>query len=160
MKFPTEMFKLTGYTPMTVARTHGGQATGGDGRCGMGRRRLLTSVLAAGMLSAAVLTAGPALAGKPPPSGGGGGNASCQVSPNPVALGAGYTVLGSGLTPGGMVNVLVSNSGGSNWWSAQADTGGRIAVPAYANWRGANTVKITTGGRRPSTLATCSFSVT
>ncbi len=123
-----------------------------------GRRRYrLLRTVAAGLLLAATLN-GAALAGKPPPSDS-GGLGSCAVTPNPVAVGAQYTINAWSLGANRSVNVFVQGSGGTNTFFRYTDASGSTSVTWYANWAGTNQVTVkSSGGRKTSVLATCSFS--
>jgi hypothetical protein len=111
-----------------------------------------------GAAAAAVLAvaglASPASAARRP----GGAQGSCSVS-GPVTQYGSYTVVGSGLPASTVVNVYVSDSGGTQWSSTTTSSSGTMSVSGYASYTGTYSVSVTSSGRKPSTLATCSFAV-
>jgi hypothetical protein len=129
------------------------------------RRR--TGLTVAALAVAAITTLGastPALAAK----GGGGGkpggsgstSGSCSVNPSPVAVGADYTLTGTGLGAGTLVNVLISDSGGTTSWNLQADSSGVAAVTWHSYWSGTSNVVFNVAAHHGwTTVASCSFSV-
>ena len=131
-----------------------------------GRR---TGLAAAALAVAALTTLGasaPALAAK----GGGGGkptaaapqpSGSCWVNPDPVTVGADYTLTGSGLGAGTLVNILISDSGATTSWNLQADASGTASVTWHSYWTGTSRVTFQVNARHGfSTVASCSFAVT
>src|SRR5207249_4879367 len=104
--------------------------------------------------------AAPAMAAKPVRSSTGSG--SCRVSPNPVAVGAAWTLTGSNLGAYALVNVLITDSaGGINSWNLQADATGTTSVTWHSYASGASSVKFMKGERHGTTaVAACSFWVT
>ena len=130
-----------------------------------GRR---TGLAAAALAVAALTTLGasaPALAAK----GGGGGKpggggtttaGSCSVNPNPVTVGADYTLTGTGLGAGTIVNILISDSGTTGSWNLQADSNGTSTLVWHSYWTGTTKVTYQVNGRHGSTVvASCSFAV-
>jgi hypothetical protein len=116
-------------------------------------RGVLVAVLVIG------LTTGTAVARKPVP-GGGTGSGSCWATPNPVAVGANYTLTGTGLGAYAIVNVLISDSGGTTSFNLQADGSGRTAVTWHSYWRGTSSVRFQQSTRNGyATVASCAFSV-
>jgi hypothetical protein len=83
---------------------------------------------------------------------------SCSVTPNPAAVGKTYTVLGSRLGAGRIVNVLVTDSAGTQWGSVQTDSTGSMQYVGVAAVSGGYSVKVTDSGRKAATLASCAFS--
>ena len=83
---------------------------------------------------------------------------SCSVTPNPAAVGQSYTVAGSRLGAGRIVNVLVTDSAGTQWGSVQTDSTGGMRYVGIAAVSGGYSVKVTDSGRKQTTLATCAFS--
>ncbi len=86
-------------------------------------------------------------------------DASCSVSPSPVAVGELYTVTAAGLPSDTSVNVRVSGSGGSNLFMRITDGAGSTSVAWYATWSGTNDVTFASDSRSSHLLASCSFSV-
>src|SRR5512133_872050 len=85
----------------------------------------------AGLAAAALLTVGVASAPAFAAKGGGGKPTSgttsagtCVVNPDPVAVGADYTMVASGLGADRLVNVLISDSGGTTSWNLASDSSG------------------------------------
>jgi hypothetical protein len=129
-----------------------------------GRR---TGLAAAALAVAAITTLGataPALAAKGggggKPGGGGTTAGSCSVNPNPVAVGADYTLTGTGLGAGTLVNVLISDPGNTSSWNLQADSNGTSTLIWHSYWTGTTKVTYQVNGRHGSTVvASCSFAV-
>jgi hypothetical protein len=119
-------------------------------------RSSLTKVAVAAALTAAVTLPTPAFAARKA-----GNNAStaaaCSVSPGTVSQYSGYTVLGTGLPAGTVVNVYVSDRVGTQWSSAMVDGAGNVCSTGYASYTGAYTVSITSSGRQAMQLASCTF---
>jgi hypothetical protein len=123
--------------------------------------------LAAAALAVAALTilgaSAPALAAKGgggKPSGGSTPTGTCWANPDPVAVGADYTLTGSGLGAGTLVNVLISDSGATTSWNLQADASGTTSVTWHSYWTGTSNVTFQVNGRHGfSTVASCSFAV-
>ena len=100
----------------------------------------------------------PAFAGKP--DRGSSTTASCSAAPSPVAQNSDYTLTVRGLSASQIVNVLVSDSGGTTAWQLMADGGGTISVLGHAYWTGTSNVNVQKQVRHGwSTVTTCSFSV-
>jgi hypothetical protein len=131
-----------------------------------GRR---TGLAAAALAVAALTTLGasaPALAAKGggggKPAGGGGTTTagSCSVNPDPVTVGADYTLTGTGLGAGTLVNVLISDSGATTSWNLEADASGTAAVTWHSYWTGTSKVTFQVNGRHGfTTVASCAFAV-
>jgi len=130
-----------------------------------GRR---TGLAAAALAVAALTTLGasaPALAarggGGGKPAGGGTATAgSCSVNPDPVTVGADYTLTGTGLGADTLVNVLISDSGATTSWNLQADASGNAAVTWHSYWTGTSKVTFQVGAKHGfTTVASCSFAV-
>jgi hypothetical protein len=128
-----------------------------------GRR---TGLAAAALAVAALTTLGasaPALAAKGgggKPSGGTTTAGSCWVNPDPVTVGADYTLTGSGLGAGTLVNVLISDSGATTSWNLQADASGTASVVWHSYWTGTSKVTFQVNDRHGfTTVASCSFTV-
>jgi hypothetical protein len=83
---------------------------------------------------------------------------SCWATPNPVAVGQDYAVSGNRLGANRMVNVWVADAAGTQWGSKITNADGTVSVQFHASVLGTYSVKITDSGRKPATLATCSFS--
>jgi hypothetical protein len=120
-----------------------------------------SSLLLMGALAMSAV-ADPALAGK------GGGQSTgaerCFVTPNPVSndVEGSYTIAGSGFTPYQSLGVYVAGASGTSILMTYADAAGNFAVSGWAPFLladGTWTVSIA-GGRRWTTLATCTFQVT
>jgi len=116
------------------------------------------SLATVAVVATSLCVASPAMAAKrvssPPTTG------SCAVNPNPVAVGAGYTLTGSNLGAYALVNVLITDSAGTTSWNLQADASGTTSVSSYAYWSGTNSVKFMKSARHGSTtVAACSFTV-
>lgn len=125
-------------------------------REGRARRILVTVAVAA---FAVGTLAGPALAGKPT-GGSTSTTGSCSVTPNPVAVGANYTISGSKLGAGRFVNFHVTDAGGTTVFNRQSDSSGNASVTWHSYYRGTSSVRIDdVSGRKAVTVARCSFSV-
>ncbi|MFN2614899.1 MAG: hypothetical protein ABR552_08820 [Actinomycetota bacterium] len=121
-----------------------------------GARALVAVVLAAGLLS---ISAGTAVA-RPPTGGGSSGSAACSVTPNPVGVNQTWTLTGTGLAAGQVVNVLISDAYGTSGFNLQANSSGVVTVSWGSAYAGTHNVKInSTGSKKISTLATCAFQV-
>jgi hypothetical protein len=103
----------------------------------------------------------PAFAGKPSASGGSTtSSASCSVNPSPVARNTDYTLTVRGLSASQIVNVLVSDSGGTTAWQLMADSTGTINVVGHAYWTGTSNVNVQKQAKRGwASVTSCSFSV-
>jgi hypothetical protein len=122
------------------------------------RRHLWRTLCAVTVVGVSLSVAGPAIAAKPGSTSTMTG--SCAVNPNPVAVGAGYTLTGSNLGAYALVNVLITDSAGTTSWNLQADASGTTSVYSYAYWSGTNSVKFLKSARHgTTTVAACSFSV-
>lgn len=128
---------------------------------GITPRRFLGGVALAALLLGGSPTG--ALAGKPGGGGStGGSSGTCSVTPNPVAVGADYTVKGSNLGANRYVNVNVSDAVGTTTFFAQTDGAGSVTVVWHAYRSGTSTVKITDNSTKRTSgtvLASCSFQV-
>jgi hypothetical protein len=119
----------------------------------------LIALLVVGLMAGSVFAAKGGNGGKP---GGGGGTTSgtCWVNPNPVAIGADYTLTGAGLGAYAVVNVLITDSGNTTSWNLMADASGTAAVTWHAYWTGTTSVSFLKSSRHGSTtVASCSFAV-
>src|SRR5438046_886247 len=85
--------------------------------------------------------------GKPSPVPSG----SCAVTPNPVAVGADYTITASALAPNELVNVLIEDSSQTTAWNLQSDAAGGLSLTWHSYWTGTSTVSFydQTGRKRP-----------
>ena len=124
-------------------------------------RPVRASLCAVVMAGAVLGLAGPAFAAKGGGNGTTGGTAgSCSVAPNPVAVAGAYTLTGSNLGAYAIVNVLITDSAGTEAWVLQADASGSTSVTSYAHWAGTSSVKFLKSVRHGSTVvASCSFLV-
>jgi len=124
------------------------------------RLRTLSTIA---VVAISMCVAAPALAAKPAAKPGGGGSTgggTCSVNPNPVAVGAGYTLTGRSLGAYALVNVLITDSAGTTSLNLQADASGTTVATSYAYWSGTNSVKFMKSARHGSTMvASCSFMV-
>ncbi len=111
------------------------------------------------------LAAGTALAAK---GGGGGHNGGssttsgiCAVTPDPVAVGADYTLAGANLGAGTLVNIMIADPNSTSSWNLQADAAGTVELVWHAYWPGTSNVKFQTANKHHgwTTVATCSFQV-
>jgi hypothetical protein len=110
------------------------------------------------------LMAGTAFAGKGgsgKPIGGGTPAGSCSVNPDPVAVGADYTLTGTGLGAGAIVNVMISDSGVVSSWNLQADASGTSTLVWHSYWTGTSkvTYQKSSGHHGSTVVASCSFTV-
>jgi hypothetical protein len=117
------------------------------------------------MLVVGALAAASGIAAASPPSKSGGGTTggstgSCGESPNPVAVGATYTIRGSGLPANQLVSVAVTDAAGTQWGSVQTSATGAMSFTGPATVRGGYAVTISGSGKHASTLASCTFSAT
>jgi hypothetical protein len=90
-----------------------------------------------------------------------GGSGSCSANPNPVTVGADYTLVGTGLGAYTIVNVLISDSSSTTSWNLQADANGTSTLVWHSYWAGTTkvTYKKSSGRNKTTVVATCSFSV-
>jgi hypothetical protein len=127
------------------------------------RQRVTRALVVPVAAVAALAATAPAFAAKGtggPAATGGSTSASCSASPNPVTQNTDYTLTVNGLAASQIVNVLVSDSGGTTVWQLQADDTGSTAVVGHAWWSGTSNVKVQKQSKHSWTvLATCSFSV-
>jgi hypothetical protein len=120
---------------------------------------VLEAALIAGMVG--VLIASTAFAGR----GGSGGNTSsgggsCAVAPNPVAIGANWTMSAVNLPAGSYVDVYDADSSSTTMWMAQVSSTGTLSMTWHSYLAGTSTIRITTTNtKKASTLASCSFRV-
>lgn len=115
----------------------------------------ITAVLACGLAVPAFAAKGASGGKNTSPTG------SCSVNPNPVAVGADYTLTGTGLGANALVNVLITDSGGTTSWNLQADSAGTASVVWHSYWSGTSNVKFNESARHGSvTVASCAFQVT
>ena len=91
-------------------------------------------------------------------SGSGSTSGTCAESPNPVAVGGIYTIAGSRLPASQLVNVSVTDARGTQWGSVMTSSTGTMTFTGQATVAGSYSVKITGGGRKASTYASCGFS--
>ncbi len=120
---------------------------------------IFEAALVAGLVVA--LVAGTAFAAK---GGGGhqttGATGSCSVTPDPVAVGADYTLVGKDLGANTVVNVLISDSMGTTSWNLQADAGGTTSVTWHSYASGTSSVVFQKSRHHGFTqVASCSFEV-
>ena len=91
---------------------------------------------------------------------GGSGSGSCEVMPNPVSVGADWTVAGTGLPSSAFVNILESDSVGTTAWFLQTSPTRTLSQTWHSYNVGKSTIQITTAAaHRKITLATCYFQV-
>jgi hypothetical protein len=123
-------------------------------------KQLITRIGQAALVAtlSATLFSGTALAGKP---GGSTSNGSCSVTPDPVAVGADYTLTGTGLGADALVNVLISDSDVVSSWNLQADADGTSTLVWHSYWTGTTNVTYqeSSGHHGSSVVASCSFTV-
>ena len=94
------------------------------------------------------------------PSGGGTTTARCSVSPSTVAVGGEYMITGSGLKPGELITVWVTDPHGMQSLFPPVDTDGTFTATSYASWAGASTARVyDNGGRKMVYLTSCGFTV-
>ena len=91
-------------------------------------------------------------------AGSGSTSGTCSESPNPVAVGGIYTITGSHLAANQLVNVQVSDAKGTQIVSVITTSTGTLTATGQATVAGSYSVKITGGGRKVSTYASCGFS--
>ena len=91
-------------------------------------------------------------------SGSGSTSGTCSESPNPVTVPGTYTVTGARLPANQLVNVSVSDAAGTQWGSVMTSSTGTMTFTGQATVVGSYSVKITGGGRKASTYASCGFS--
>jgi len=120
----------------------------------------LISLLVVGLIAGSAFAAKGGNSGTGSHHGGSSGAGACSVTPNPTAVGATFTVSGTGLTPGEMIDVYVANWHGGTWYFAGVSSTGSFSATGWADWAGTQTVSVydmyaTRGG----VLASCSFSV-
>lgn len=118
--------------------------------------RTITRSLALGLLVLS-LTSGPAAAGKP--GGSSTPQGSCSVEPNPVAVGADWTITGIGLGAYTITNLQIKDSMGTSSWNLQADASGMVRLTWHSYWAGTSTATFYSSGRKATVLARCTFSV-
>jgi len=85
------------------------------------------------------------------------GGGSCSATATTV--GQSYAVVGTALGANRLVNLYITDPGGTQWGSVMTDATGRAQYSGVAGWAGSYSVKITDSGRKPATLAMCAFSV-
>ncbi|HTL87180.1 MAG TPA: hypothetical protein VL856_18500 [Acidimicrobiia bacterium] len=118
-------------------------------------RRLFPTALIALAALTVPASAASARPGTPTTTTGG----SCVVTPNPAKVGGEYTVLGSRLGANRIVGVYVTDRAGTQVKTVMTDASGSIWSPGWvAAVSGSYSVKLTDSGRKPATLASCSFS--
>jgi hypothetical protein len=104
------------------------------------------------------LIAGTAFAAKP--TGGSSAAGTCAANPNPVTLGAQYTIAGAGLKAGEVINVYIHDSLGTTVKSTAADGAGSWSVSSWASIAGTSNVDVRDmWGKHPATRASCTFEV-
>src|SRR5262249_49371206 len=113
--------------------------------------RKLGPIAAAVVIAAlAASTAAP----KSKPSGGGHsptGNEQCAATPNPVANGSGYTLVGANFPAGMGVTVYVADQVATSTYKGTVNSSGMFSIAAAANFSSTGTVGIyvdRTGDRR------------
>ena len=85
---------------------------------------------------------------------------SCSASPDPVALGADYTLTATNLGSGTIVNVLTTDSMGTTSWNLQADNNGTTSVTWHSYSRGTTNVKMQVHNKNKwQQVGSCSFQV-
>lgn len=124
--------------------------------------KLQMAVVAAAIVACSLfaVSATPALAARGGKSGGGNtvtASKTCQVSPNPVAAGAWFTVTGSNYGPGQGLTLAINSTGGTSYVWTIADSAGNFSATSRVSTTGSNTVKVhaSLGG---ALLGSCSFS--
>ena len=118
------------------------------------RRALIAHVMAGVVLVGPI--AGTALAG-PHVSAARG---SCSVAPNPVAVGATWTMSGSNLGASKNFTVTVSDAGGTQYFFLASTSTGTMTFSWHSYYAGTSSVAIVdASGRKASTVASCSFQV-
>jgi hypothetical protein len=117
-----------------------------------GTKRRLAYIIAATAIGSLVLAPGTAGARAAAPTASG----TCSEAPNPVAVGAMYTVTGAHLPAGQIVSVSVSDPKGTQWVSTRTTSTGTLTATGRAANAGSYSVRIT-GGSKGSLLATCGF---
>ena len=85
---------------------------------------------------------------------------SCSEAPNPVAVGSTYTVSGSHLPAGQIVNVTVTDPAGTQWGSVRTTSTGTLTYAGVASVVGSYSVRITDSSRKANLLASCAFKAT
>jgi hypothetical protein len=122
------------------------------------------------LAAVAAFSVTPALAAKGGNGGGNGGGSgharstgdagSCSVTPDPVAVGDDYTVVGSGLEAGLLINVFVEDWMGTAAFADQTDATGGFSVTWRGYWSGPHTVSVYDISRvKPKLLTSCAFQV-
>lgn len=131
-------------------------------------RVFLVATVVLAVMAAIVITPAFAAKGGGNHTGSGGGKhggttsstGSCTVTPNPVNVGAQYTVNGTGFTAGELLDVYVQDSHGTQALMTSADTSGNFSVSSYASWSGTDTVSVyDNGGRKMVYLTGCTVQV-
>jgi hypothetical protein len=116
----------------------------------------LVTLLIFGLIAATTLAAPGAHGGKPAS----GQAGSCSITPDPVAVGADYTIWGSELPADAIVNVEVSDSHGTALFIMGTDAYGNVSVTWHPYWAGTSTVSVSYKPRNKTVqLATCQFQV-
>jgi hypothetical protein len=119
----------------------------------------VTSVIAALLVLA--LLSGTAFAGRGGSKNGGTtSTGSCTVTPNPVAVGANYTIYGKSLGANRLVNVQIQDVAGTTVFNLATNSLGSVSVTWHSYWTGTSKVTIyDSGGRSLVFLTSCSFQV-
>ena len=122
-----------------------------------------------GLVLASLAVAGVTLLGASSPAmaaKGGGGKPSaaptgtCSANPDPVAVGADYTLTATGLGAGTIVNVLITDARSTTSWNLEADASGTSSVTWHSYTAGESKVVYQKSNRRGwTTVASCSFQV-
>jgi hypothetical protein len=121
-----------------------------------GRRSAPAFIAATLTFGVALSVPGVAFARAKSGSASGSTSGTCSESPNPVALGALYTVTGAHLPAGQIVSVSVTDPKGTQWGSTLTTATGTLTFVGQAAVAGSYSVRIT-GGSKGSLLATCGF---
>lgn len=91
---------------------------------------------------------------------GGSTSGSCSVSPNPVAVGAQWTVTGSNLGANAIVDVLITDSAATTAFNIQADASGNLTDTWHSYNTGTSKVTMKEASHNKQvTVANCSFTV-
>ena len=106
-------------------------------------------------ITALVVTTAAAKGGSPRP-----GTPQCGVSPNPVTIGYGYTLLGANFAAGMGVTVYVADSATTSTYKGVVASNGTFAIPATADFGFSGTKNMyvnKTGDRKMVTYCQAAF---